>query len=107
MPVFYVVFLVKKKAGMWQEEFARYWLDDHTPLTAKAPGVRSYRCYPMTGFPDQAPPFEGVAVLGFDDEAAYKRAMASPEFAAALADAPNFQTADETMAFFAHERVVV
>lgn len=36
--MFYVVFLVKKKADLTQEEFTSYWINDHTPLTAKLPG---------------------------------------------------------------------
>ena len=105
--MFHVVFLCKKKASMSQQEFTDYWIGEHTPITAKTPGLRAYRCYPMTGFPDRRPPFEAVAVCSFDDEAAYDAAMASPEFQAALADAPNFQTTEETVAFFASEHVIV
>jgi hypothetical protein len=45
--------------------------------------------------------------LSFDDKAACDAAMASPPFAAALADAPNFQDTSVTTSFFADERVVV
>lgn len=105
--MFTVVFLCKKKASMSQEEFTRYWIDQHTPLTAKTPGVVQYRCYPMTGYPDQAPPFDAVAVLSFTDRAAYDAAMESDEFKAALADAHNFQTTEETLGFFADEYIIV
>lgn len=107
--MFHVVFLVKKAAAMSQEEFARYWITEHTPLTARVPGVRAYRCYTSTGWPEgQAePPFDGVAVLSFDDETAYRQALAGPEFAAALGDAPNFQTTGATLAMFANEHVIV
>ena len=105
--MYHVVFLVRRKDGMSQEEFARYWIDEHTPLTAKAPGVRAYRCYTATGAPDGPPPVEGVAVLSFDDEESYRQAIASPEFAAAIADAPNFQDTAATTALFAAEHVIV
>jgi uncharacterized protein (TIGR02118 family) len=105
--VFTVVFLVKKKASLSQEEFTRYWIEAHTPLTAKVPGVRFYRCYPMTGHPEEPPPFDAVAVLGFDDEESWRRAETSPEFAAAIGDAPIFQDTEATMAFFADEQVIV
>ena len=105
--MFTVVFLVKKKPTMSQEEFTRYWIDEHTRLTAKVPGVRFYRCYPMTSYPGSQLPFEAVAVLGFNDEAAWKRAESSPELAAAIGDAPNFQDTAATLAFFADERVIV
>ena len=105
--MFTVVFLVRRAEGMSQAAFARYWIDEHTPLTAKVPGVRAYRCYTATGAPEGEPALEGVAVLSFDDEAAYHRAIASPEFAAAIGDAPNFQNTAATTAFFADEHVVV
>lgn len=107
--MFHVVFLVTKKADMSQEEFTRYWIDEHTPLTAGTPGLRSYRCYPLVTRPaGQAPsPYDAVAVLAFDDEAAWNVASSSPEFAAALADAPNFQTTETTLAFYATERIIV
>jgi uncharacterized protein (TIGR02118 family) len=105
--VFTVVFLVKKKPSLTQEEFADYWIGRHTPLTAKVPGVRFYRCYPLTAAADSGSPFEGVAVLGFDDEAAWQRAAYSPELAAAIGDAPNFQDTAATRSFYAVERVIV
>lgn len=105
--MFYVVFLVKKKAGMSQEEFVHYWIDEHTPLTAKLPGLREYHCFPMIGHDEEAPPFDAVAYVGFDDEAAWRIAEASPEMAAALADAPNFQAMEATKAFYAEKHIIV
>ena len=105
--MFTVVFLVKKKASMTQEEFTDYWINEHTPLTAKAPGVVQYRCYPMIGYPGQVPPFDAVAILSFADKAAHDAAMESPELNAALADAENFQTVEDTLAFFADECIIV
>lgn len=91
----HVIFLVKRNPALSQEEFARYWIDEHTPLTASVAGVRSYECYPAHPG-NEGSPFDGVAVLGFDDEAAANAAMASPEFQLALADAPNFQDVETT-----------
>ena len=104
--MFHVVFLVKRRPEMTPEEFAAYWIGEHTPFTARVPGVRAYRCYPAAGAQQGTPPFDGVAVLSFDDEAAYRSALAGPEFAAALADAPNFQDTEATTAFFAAEHVI-
>ena len=106
--MFHVVFLVKRSPTMDLAAFTRYWIQDHTPFTARVPGVRAYRCYAATGAEDGGDPaLDGVAVLSFDDEAAYRAAMAGPEFAAALADAPNFQDVAATTAIFADEFVIV
>ncbi len=105
--MFHVIFLVRRKPGMSQEEFARYWIEEHTPLTAKVPGVRAYRCYTATGAPDGESAVEGVAVLSFDDEAAYQRAVEGPEFAAAIGDAANFQDVEATSALIAMEHIIV
>ena len=105
--MYHVVFLVKRHPSMSPQEFARYWIEEHTPLTAKVPGVRAYRCYPAAGAQEGTPPFDGVAIVSFDDEAAYRTAIAGPEFAAAIGDAPNFQDTEVTTSFFAAEHVIV
>ena len=105
--MFYVVFLVKKKDGMSRDEFVRYWIDEHTPFTAKVPGLREYHCFPMIGHDGAAPPFDAIAYIGFDDEAAWRVAERSPELATSLADAPNFQDVAETFAFHAGKHAIV
>lgn len=105
--MYHIVFLVKRRPDMTPESFADYWIGTHTPFTAKVPGLRAYRCYPAAGAQAGTPPFDGVAVLSFDDEIAYRAGVASPEFAAAIGDAPNFQDAATTTSFFAAEHVVV
>jgi len=105
--MFHVVFLVRKSDRMDLEAFTRYWIDQHTPFTARVPGVVAYRCYAATGAPDGPPAVEGVAILSFEDRDAYERAVASPEFAAAIGDAPNFQNSATTTAIFADEYVIV
>ena len=47
-----------------------------------------------------APAFLGFATLEFDDASAFEKTMASPEFAAALADAVNFTEPDRLEAAF-------
>jgi len=105
--VYHVVFLVKRRPDMTPEAFADYWIGTHAPFTAKVPGLRAYRCYPAAGAQTGTSPFDGVAVLSFDDDVAYRAGIASPEFAAAIGDAPNFQDITTTTSFFAGEHVVV
>lgn len=105
--MFHVIFLVKKADRLSREEFGDYWINRHTPLTASVPGVRSYKCYVTTGAESGEPAYDGVAVLSFDDEAVYQRALAGPEFTAALADAKHFQNVAQTTSLFADEHVIV
>lgn len=105
--MFTVVWLVKKRADMRQEEFARYWIEEHTPLTAATPGIRAYRCYPMTAHDGNAPAFDAIAFAQFDDEAAWRAAERSPELQAAIADAVNFQSVELTQGFYAEEHIIV
>jgi uncharacterized protein (TIGR02118 family) len=105
--VFNVIFLVKKKETMTQAEFADYWINQHTPLTASVPGVRSYVCYTVTSAPEGEPAYHGIAVLSFDSEEAYQQGIASQEFATAIGDGPNFQNTELTTAVFADRHVIV
>jgi uncharacterized protein (TIGR02118 family) len=105
--VFNVIYLVRKSGGKSLEEFTRYWIETHTPFTAKVPGVVAYRCYAATGAPEGEPAVEGVAILSSADREAYDRAMASHEFASAIGDAPSFQDTAATTALFADEYVIV
>ena len=106
--MFTALFLVKRKEGMSQEEFARYWIEEHTPLTAAVPGVLAYRCYPAVGSDDGTwPPYDGVAILSFESKEAYEAAIQGKAFRAALADAPHFQTTEATLGFHADERIIV
>lgn len=104
--MFTVVWLVKKRPDLTQDEFSRYWIDEHTPITAATPGMRSYRCYPMTAHDGVEPAFDAIAFAAFDDEAAWRVAERSPELQAAIADAVNFQDVNATQSFFADEFII-
>jgi uncharacterized protein (TIGR02118 family) len=105
--VWTVIFLVKRKESMTQAEFADYWINQHSALTAKVPGLRSYVCYTTNGAPVGVTAFDGVALCTFDTEEDYERGIASPEFATAVADGPNFQNTELTTAIFADKHVIV
>jgi len=104
--MFTVVWLVKKRLDLSQEEFTRYWIQKHTPITAATPGIRAYRCYPMTAHDGAEPAFDAIAFATFDDEAAWRSAEQSSEFQAAVEDAFNFQDIDKTQEFFAQEFII-
>jgi uncharacterized protein (TIGR02118 family) len=63
------------------------------PLVRRIPGVRNIRFGKvLRGADGGPPPYFLISDVYFDDEDALRRAMASPEMAAALADVPNFAT---------------
>lgn len=92
-----VVFL-SKRPDLSREEFRRYWRGVHGPLGAKMPGVRRY--VQNHSLADGAP-FDGFAEMWFDNTASMQAALASPESAAAGADAPNF--VEKTQLMFVEE----
>ncbi|MCC6675402.1 MAG: EthD family reductase [Thermomicrobiales bacterium] len=104
--MFTVVWLVKKRPDLSPEAFTRYWIEEHTPITAAAPGMRAYRCYPMIGHDGAEPAFDAIAFASFDDEAAWRVAEQSPAFQAAIADAVNFQDVANTQSFYADEYII-
>jgi uncharacterized protein (TIGR02118 family) len=72
------------------EEFMRYWLDVHAPLSAKAPGLRGYVVSEVLRRTRGGLETDAFVEQWFDDEAALEAAGASPEVAAAWADVPNY-----------------
>jgi uncharacterized protein (TIGR02118 family) len=65
--------------------FDKHYRDVHVPLASKIPGLRRYTLSKPRGLGGPAPYL--VAELWFDDAAALKAALRSPEAAAATADA--------------------
>ena len=94
--------LVKKKAGMDNDEFHRYWRKEHGPLIPRIKNchryVQSHRtAEALPGF--ESCPYDGVAELWFD--AALKNLPADPDYInGAQADEPNFIDMD-SLAFLA------
>ena len=105
--MFTVTFVLYEKAGLDRDESLRYWRETHGPIVAKVPGVERYVQQHAVAAPDGKPPFLGVASLSFADQDGFGVAAASPEFAAALADVPNFADADRLPTAFVEEVVIV
>jgi uncharacterized protein (TIGR02118 family) len=93
------IFLLQREPGLSPEEFREYWLDRHVPTVLAIPNVRRFVCNVVTASSADPPVYDGLAELWWDDEAAFREALASPEGRAAVADVARF-----TMS---HEHVVV
>jgi uncharacterized protein (TIGR02118 family) len=78
-----LIALLKRKAGISREEFNRRWLNDHTRLSTKIPGVLGYRINLATarqpGGVGVEPPYDGTAEMWWesidDMEAAFNTAI--------------------------------
>jgi uncharacterized protein (TIGR02118 family) len=89
-----VMFVLHEREGIERSDALAYWGKQHAELVSKVAGIRRYVQSHAQPSPDGDPPFLGIAVLEFDDEAAFQAASASPEMAAAVADAKNFADAE-------------
>jgi uncharacterized protein (TIGR02118 family) len=78
--------------------FDRHMNTVHVPLASKMPGLRRYTVTrPGPDADGNQPAYYLVAVLEWDDQAAFATAVGSAEGQAALADLPNFAGAGMTM----------
>ncbi len=105
--MFDVTFVLYERSGMAREDALRYWRETHGSIVAKVPGLRRYVQHHAVGAPDGSPPFFGVATISFDDQGAFGAATSTPEFAAALADLPNFADESRLPTAFTEQVVIV
>jgi uncharacterized protein (TIGR02118 family) len=80
-----VLGLLTRRPELTHEAFVKHWLEIHGPLALAVPGIRRYVQSHIVGtrtrpdIPETDVEVDGIAELGFDDEAALQRASASPE----------------------------
>lgn len=98
------IYLIRRKAGLSDRDFHRYWREVHGPIASRIPGVRRYvQCHALPLDEGAAPQFDGAAEVWFDDMAAVQRAAASPEYAAAREDEGRFIDLSSTALIFTEE----
>jgi uncharacterized protein (TIGR02118 family) len=81
-----------RKAGMSVQDYQAYWLNVHAPIIAAVPGLRRYvQSHSLSEvYGDYPQAYDGMAEAWFDDLEAYRAALASPQWQAAIVDAANF-----------------
>lgn len=92
------------KDDMSREEFREYYENSHAPRVDDVPGIRKYT---LAFIESDDSPYDSVAELYFDDEAAYDRAMSSDLMAELVADVDNFANADEMLLVAGEESVLI
>jgi len=84
---------IKRKPGMEVEEFRRYWLEVHSKIVIKMPGIKKYiQCHTVDSAykGGKEPIYDGMAEVWFDDMDAMRRSAQAPEYKATMADEVNF-----------------
>jgi uncharacterized protein (TIGR02118 family) len=89
---------------MSPEECRDYYENGHAPLVDEFPGVEKYG---LVFVASADAPFDSVAELCFEDEAAYDRAMTSDVMAELRADVEDFGRPGEMPLLAGEESVVI
>lgn len=86
---------VRRKDGMSSEEFADYWLTKHAPIARDGyEHLRGYAVDLVTRVPQgQDAPYDGVAVLTWEDRDGFKADMSSATAQRSTDDLANFTDA--------------
>ncbi len=104
-----LVYCFRKKPGLSDEEFFRYWREVHGPIGARIPGVRRLVQSHRIKIPGdaRAGDFDGMAELWFDDAASLLAARQGPEWRASGEDEANFIDHRRVAYFVAEEHVIM
>jgi uncharacterized protein (TIGR02118 family) len=99
-----LVALLKRKPELSREDFARRWLNEHTKVSSRLPGLLEYRINIATLYqPD--PLYDGTAELWWESLEATEGAFASDISKIAGADADEF--CEVRLHLYTEEHVVV
>jgi uncharacterized protein (TIGR02118 family) len=86
---------LRRKAGMAADEFRDYWLENHAPIARDDyEHLTGYVVDLVTRVPEgQEAPYDGVAVLTWDDRDGFKADMGSEAAKRSTDDLSNFTSA--------------
>jgi uncharacterized protein (TIGR02118 family) len=101
--MFKIMILLTKKQVMSDDDFARYFLEEHAPLAKKMPGLRKYVVNIVQRPPNREPDYHGVSELWFDDRESMKQAFTSPQGSLAQKDTEHFAGKTLTLYIDEHE----
>ncbi|MEV0935249.1 EthD family reductase [Streptomyces phaeochromogenes] len=81
-----LVLLAARPSDWTHERFIDWWRGDHAELTRTLPGLRSWRHTEIdTALEPRSEGWDGISVLGFETAEDLRKALDSPEWAAAVA----------------------
>jgi uncharacterized protein (TIGR02118 family) len=81
-----LVLLAAKPPDWTHEQFITWWRGEHAEMTYRLPGLRAWRHTDVqAALEPRSEGWDGVSVLSFDSEEDLRKALASPEWADAVA----------------------
>ncbi len=103
--MFKMIFLIRKKEGLSNEEFSKYWLEVHNSFVANIPGLKKYVTNVITGSLSSDQQYDGIAEFWFEDRNAMEKGLALREGRLAWRDGDNFVSIGTML--FAEEYVIL
>lgn len=87
MTAVYSLVLLASRPPQWShDQFITWWRHDHAEVTRALPGLRRWRHIALdAALEPRSEGWDGMSVLSFDTADDLKRALDSPEWAAAVA----------------------
>jgi uncharacterized protein (TIGR02118 family) len=102
-----VVFVLFRRADVSHEQCLAAWKgEQHVSIVKKVPGLRRWVQDHVASLPHEGAA-DGIGELWFDDAAARKHGMESPQMAAAVEDAKRFLDMGRSYALVVDEHVVI
>ena len=103
-----MVICFKRRPGMTVEAFQDHWRTVHADIIARLSGIRRYvqNLVLLSSYRKSEPAFDAVAESSFDDTQAMKSLAATSEYAAVLADEPNFIDRETMQSIVTDEHVI-
>jgi len=85
-----LVGLIRKRADLTPDAFRSHWLETHTKLASRLPGLRRYtvNLIDREQFPNSA--YDGFSELWFESRESLDEALSGPVASAITADIPLF-----------------
>ena len=95
-----------KRDDFTTKDFFDYWMEVHATISRRAPGLRGYVVSEVIRKLQGELETEAFVEQWFDDEAAFEKAGASPEVAAAWEDVPRYAKTTGTF-WLVKEHVII
>ncbi|WP_187586887.1 EthD family reductase [Gordonia sp. OPL2] len=91
-----MLFVVHRKPELSRAEFLAHYRDVHFPIATTFPDLLSYEVFPLPATESDDTDPDAFAVMTFESAQAFESAVASPQFAEAVADNESFVASFDT-----------